>query len=277
LQEALKKQFGGNVMTREKALEGGENEARQFEMQRTFLQKGPFGSLASSPEAAAKLLEALSKGQTEEIAKQIGTGDEALTTAVNQGDELIERQTTELVEINNQIALVADLQAQTVAALAKETIGSESGFGERIQNIKKEATERVSNQKVISGEDNQGGSTTPEALSEFGGMIIDLAKDVMEGAKPADTRDAVKPQENTNVTIPDRAPPELNEITTKNIEKKEDNTKTAQNQQNQSNQGPKTEPLIINVMSEGQVIKMIKIQLDERTQQLQATDHSSPG
>ena len=104
VQQTLEQQVGGELITREQALERGEAGAQQFEFQRQLLQQGPFGSLASTPEGASSLIEALQRGDLESISEMQQTGEDPLQRVVKDGNDIAQKQLSELTKINNRIS-----------------------------------------------------------------------------------------------------------------------------------------------------------------------------
>lgn len=114
-EKALKKQFGGKIVTLEEASKD-EGAARQLAKQVQLVTSGPT-KVVDTEAQAYKLFEAMRSGAAEK--PQI-TGAEALEKAVNLGDQRAERQTSELVKLNNFAQHTSMSSAITAAAMVKQ-------------------------------------------------------------------------------------------------------------------------------------------------------------
>jgi hypothetical protein len=113
VQQALRDQVGGELITREQAIQRGEAGAQQFEFQRQLLMQGPFGNLAQDPQQASALIEALQKGDLTAIEEMQATGQQDLEAVVKDGNSIAQEQTSILTRISNQISEFANQNIMT--------------------------------------------------------------------------------------------------------------------------------------------------------------------
>lgn len=203
LEETLTKLSGGRLLTREQAIVGGPGAAAQFEFQRQLLQQGPFGQLAGSPQEAAKLLEALAGGKTEEAAKLI-TGQEALTRTAQIGGNIAARQTDKLVIANNELAKISGFQSVVADQARRAVIGVDGIFGiskeslAQLQSISKGyASSKLSTGMGIEGR------ISPAKYAE---QIADKLSDSLSGTILGPIKDLLKEKFKIDVEEPKKAP-----------------------------------------------------------------------
>jgi len=108
-EEALKKQFGGNIVTLEDAAKD-EGAARQLTKQVQLATTGPTKVVDTEAQAFA-LFEAMRTG----TAKDVLSGKDSLDQAALQGQERIKRQESEINKLNNA-AIVSASKASLMAA-----------------------------------------------------------------------------------------------------------------------------------------------------------------
>jgi hypothetical protein len=114
-EKALKKQVGGKIVTLEEAAKD-EGAARQLAKQVQLVTSGPLKSVNTEAEAY-KLFESMRSGAAPGAAIK---GDEALKDAVTVGGERAERQSNELVKLNNIMQKTSMSSAITAAASVKQ-------------------------------------------------------------------------------------------------------------------------------------------------------------
>lgn len=101
-EEALKKQFGGQIVTLEQAA-SDESAARQLAKQVQLVTQGPT-KVVDTEAQAYKLFEAMQKGMS---SAEIAGPQEALRESFETGKAIQERQRSELVSINNELEKVS--------------------------------------------------------------------------------------------------------------------------------------------------------------------------
>lgn len=119
VQQALRDQVGGELITREQAIQRGEAGAQQFEFQRQLLMQGPFGNLAQDPQQASALIEALQKGDLTAIEEMQATGQQDLEAVIKDGNSIAQEQTSILTRISNQISEFANQNIMTSGQTVK--------------------------------------------------------------------------------------------------------------------------------------------------------------
>ncbi len=123
MEQALRQQFGGRIVTREEASQS-DVAASQMAKQLAFLQQGPFGKMVGSTGDAYKLLEAFQKG-TGPTQDMINRGEGALSGALQADKGIQTQQRDAMVDImNNTKALFRESQIHT-ALWVREKTGKE--------------------------------------------------------------------------------------------------------------------------------------------------------
>jgi hypothetical protein len=190
VQETMKKQFGGKIITRAEAVEGGEGAARQFEMQRQMLTSGPFGQLAGSPEAASKLIDAMAAGDEAGVGR-ILKGNEALEGAVTDGTSIAKRQSTILLEQNNKLAHIANINSQMAYDISRMTIGTGKDSLDREAGLRMGEAGQEAAQREVFVQSKQKGVSAAEEMSEaaggVAGIVEGMTKKIAGLLKPAGT------------------------------------------------------------------------------------------
>jgi hypothetical protein len=121
-EEALKKQFGGRIMTR--ADVKTEADATELYKQQEYLKTSAFGGMAQKPEDAWKLLEAFKRGTgAEEIAK-FRDPQQALEEVSAKGHARIDQTNNLLVEANNIAAKALIAQERVHEVILTRAIGT---------------------------------------------------------------------------------------------------------------------------------------------------------
>lgn len=150
MEEAIRKQFGGRIVTRE---EGAQSNlaAQDFVRQSAFLKQGPFGAMVKSDSDADRLLRAFKEGTIDQ--ELIQRGQDALKNAQESDKQIQEKQRDVLVDLSNSTKMMfREAQIQT-ALIARSIMGSG-----RISDIMKMAEDAASARAATAG-------STPEILS----------------------------------------------------------------------------------------------------------------
>lgn len=124
-EEALKKQFGGRIVTLQEASQD-EGAARQLAKQVQLATSGPTKLVENESQAFA-LFEAMKKGTTADVL----TGTDAINQAATQGQERLARQESEINKLNNA-AIAAASQASLMAAESSRLVSQ--AFRDVVQN-----------------------------------------------------------------------------------------------------------------------------------------------
>lgn len=147
VEDSLKRQFGGKILTLEDAAKDASS-AAQFAKQVQLITQGPT-KLANTEGEAYRILEAMSKGETSKPFEKT-TGEGALNDVMDVGNKIQERNYNQLVKISNNLDLQSQYASITANALTRQIAGV--GIGEKaIQRTKIEATEQAATQKIIVG------------------------------------------------------------------------------------------------------------------------------
>lgn len=143
MEQALRKQFGGNIVTREEGAQS-ENAAAQYVKQVQFLTQGPFGGVVQGTGEAAKLLEAFQKAgpggiDLDTLARAT---KEATENAMGADVQLQEKQLNAAVTMANDVKLLVTesqiLNAMQFRLLANEKGANEESINDILRNYHKE-------------------------------------------------------------------------------------------------------------------------------------------
>lgn len=153
VQQALRDQVGGELITREQAIQRGEAGAQQFEFQRQLLMQGPFGNLAQDPQQASALIEALQKGDLTAIEEMQATGQQDLEAVVKDGNSIAQEQTSILTRISNQISEFAN---QNIMASGQTVRGFDQFTQQQAEEslpglFRSDAQESVTSRERVTG------------------------------------------------------------------------------------------------------------------------------
>lgn len=173
-EDALKKQFGGRVITLDQAQQN-EGLAAQFTKQVKFLQSGAFGKLASSDQDAYKLLDVFKKGSGTEDLKKFGTTSDNLRETLQLSGAVVERNTDAITQLNNSLARVAD-QASATALERTRQISTTGPLKESLLQT------RIEGEREAASTDVLGGSRT-RSIDEVNSKGLQSAKQAFDLAK----------------------------------------------------------------------------------------------
>lgn len=147
VEKSLRQQFGGKIVTLEDAAKS-DSAAAQYEKQKQLLMSGP-AKIASSEGEARAIIDAMAKGKTasivgkEETAKE---GDEALTTFLDAGNQIQERNYNELVVQSNYLDTLVQLSSVNANKDIRKILGSPFEDQGRRDRFK---TESAENQFIV--------------------------------------------------------------------------------------------------------------------------------
>lgn len=168
--ESLKQQMGGQLVTLQEAA-GSEEGAAQMTKQVQILQSGPLGGMIQSQEQAYAMMESLIKGGG--LGEAMPEPDEALKSTIQLGNDITERQMTELVEVNNKLSFIGEMAAITAQQAVRKTIGTENDVMKRyLDSMVRNARESATISKPISGVTEAEGRTDISAA--VAGMVDSL-------------------------------------------------------------------------------------------------------
>jgi hypothetical protein len=130
MEQALRKQFGGNIVTREEGAQS-ENAAAQYVKQVKFLTEGPFGGIVQGSGEAAKLLEAFKNGgpggiDVDTLARDT---EDATKNAMTADTQLQQKQLNAAVTMSNDVKRLVT-ESQILNAMQFRYLGLKEGQGE---------------------------------------------------------------------------------------------------------------------------------------------------
>jgi hypothetical protein len=169
LEQALKKQFGGKIVSLNEAT-SNDKSAAQYQKQLSMVQQGPFGSLAQKAGGAEKLLEALSKGG----GASSTSGANQLKTTLDQGKNRQDRSNTAIAKIATGLEDIASKQDIKLSTLLRGIAGD----GNADKAISKAAAEQ--SKKMDSNPVGIGDSLS-ETFSSAGGVLDKISQKLTEG------------------------------------------------------------------------------------------------
>jgi hypothetical protein len=172
MEEALKAQFGGRIMTLAEGAQSS-NAASELYRQKEFLKQGPFGQMVGSDAEAYKLLEVFRKGSGP-TPDMLQKGDSALKGALESDKGIQERQRDSLVTISNKVEeLFRETQLQT-AVLAR----SIAGQGD-VANVIRKAEEQAKYRSVGAVKGTySGGANHAKRMAD----IMETTMDMFNGS-----------------------------------------------------------------------------------------------
>jgi len=216
VEDSLKRQFGGKILTLEDAAKDASS-AAQFAKQVQLITQGPT-KIANSEGEAYRILEAMSKG-TKAGPMEKTTAEGSLNDVMAVGNSIQERNYNQLVNIGNQIERQTQYAAITANSAIREVAGT--GIGAKtIERTRIEATEQAASKAMIIGQGTQakpvvemgvqeairrGIETLPSSIDN----MKKLADEMMSGAKNSfqDQKDKLKDsilfQTNQQRSLPD--------------------------------------------------------------------------
>jgi hypothetical protein len=149
VEKSLRQQFGGKIVTLEDAAKS-DSAAAQYEKQKQLLMSGP-AKIASSEGEARAIIDAMAKGKTasivgkEETAKE---GDKALTTFLDAGNQIQERNYNELVVHSNYLDTLVQLNSVNANKDIRKILGQGSPFEDQGRRDRFK-TESAENQFIV--------------------------------------------------------------------------------------------------------------------------------
>lgn len=204
IEEELKKEFGGKIVTLEQAA-NDQASAAQYQKQLALINQGPLkgfvGNGADADLKAGRLFEALASGKVGEAKQQI-TATDALEKSIDKGTNLQERQITELSRIQVNTERSANLAAITAAGILRNTFGVNaegSNLKEALEKARSISVnlevpntpkEQISNvNKDLVSSLGAGANGTEELLKQFGGVFASFG-DVLKNVGKISSSDA---------------------------------------------------------------------------------------
>lgn len=284
VEAALRKLGGGEILSRKEAIAGGPGAASQFEFQRSLLQQGPFGKLAGSDAEAAKLLEALSKGDRGGLTSKLKGGPEVLAGAMERGEKIATRQNNVLIKANNELSKISAFSSTIAYDTTRAAIGVEGGLlvsKEMLGNLQT-ISQATSRSKLIKGNDSTEGVGGPTS-ADFANNLLDSIKKipgVSEAISAAGMKIPTKletpPKPEGSPTVPPMpgpttgltVPPRPAEAIAPDVNKRAAAAARAPLQtqpgpQGQKQSAPMTHEIVIRVMGKEDVLEIVKLSLNE--------------
>ncbi len=166
VEESLRKQFGGRIVTLEEAASDS-RAAGQFTKQVQLLTQGPT-KIASSEQEAYRLLDVFAKGQ--KTTGEFKSPTEAFESALKTGDALQERQTNILSKVLNEQERATQLASISAYNLTRLVAGNERMDLAKVLNQAREQSSIFTAEtgKLISGEGYlEGGQEVKEVVNDF--------------------------------------------------------------------------------------------------------------
>jgi hypothetical protein len=166
VEDSLRKQFGGRIVTLEEAAKDS-RAAGQMTKQVQFLTQGPT-KIAGSEAEAYRILEVMAKGKGGGSA--IKSPEESFKSALKTGDALQERQANALVKIQNLAQRQAELAAISAYNLTRLVAGKEGPFEQQMEMAKLESQKLLSSGeggKLITGQGIEDGKEVKETIGSF--------------------------------------------------------------------------------------------------------------
>lgn len=129
MEQALRKQFGGNIVTREEGAQS-ENAAAQYVKQVQFLTQGPFGGIVQGSGEAAKLLEAFQKAGSGgiDVDTLARATEDATKNAMTADTQLQQKQLNAAVTMSNDVKRLVT-ESQILNAMQFRYLGLKEGKG----------------------------------------------------------------------------------------------------------------------------------------------------
>jgi hypothetical protein len=292
LEKSLKQLGGGKILNRDEAIKGGPGAAAQFEFQRQLLQQGPYGQLAKSPQEAAKMLDALSRGERGGVEQKIAGGGEALQDTMKVGTALSDRQNNLFIKMNNEMAKVATFSEINANKLT-QIIAGINNFPIAANQMQHQARLRADTNmtKGLGADFHQAPTNILEQVTETAGAVIDdtaigrLLKGpldeittTMKGVfRPkeaeGESEGMTKPEPTSPVRpgaqlVPSRTPQTPASAVEPAIDRRAQQARQEQTQEQQVTQqrhgkAPITNEVIIKVMGKKDVLEIINLQLSK--------------
>lgn len=185
VEESLRKQFGGRIVTLQEAAKDASS-AAQFTKQVQLLTQGPT-KIAGSEAEAYRILEAMAKGQPAGVKEPVKAGEEALNQTIEVGNKIHERNFNQLVVLSNiaeREAHFGSITANNLTRLLSGTGGPMADLARRSMGVGSiEAAREI---KMIPGgapvAERNLAETNKNILSTLGSPV-QAVKDLYSGFK----------------------------------------------------------------------------------------------
>ncbi len=167
VEESLRHQFGGRIVTLEEAAKDS-RAAGQFTKQVQLLTQGPT-KIANSDAEAYRILDVLAKGSGSKAGSIIKPPEEAFKSALKTGDALQERQTNILTKIQNDSERSAQLASISAYNLSRLVAGTaHQNLNEVINQARDRGTKLAADSgKLITGQGIDQGKEVKEVVKDF--------------------------------------------------------------------------------------------------------------
>lgn len=179
VEENLRKQFGGNIVTLDQAA-GDSRSAGQFQRQIQLLRSPAMGGIAKDDDSAIRIIEAMAKGQTGTLAQK--TPQDTLSNALKTGDKLEERQNSLLTQANNWAERQASIQSIIAYNTARGSAGNAGPLADYLSQLRKQSTLAGKELQPVIGQGAQGGRSVDDVMKDAMGGAGDTFSDLKDHA-----------------------------------------------------------------------------------------------
>lgn len=185
VQENLKKQFGGRIVSLEEAA-GDQAAAAQYQKQISLVKSS---GIAKDDAGAQRILEALNKGDAKGLGDEIKKPQEALVGALTRGEKIQERQNSLLIQLNNSLekfSMVASFGADGLRRAAEKALPVDA------QKIARESQEVAERQKPVLGVGIDLGKDFEDVYTEAKNKTVNFARNIASKYMQGDADKASK-------------------------------------------------------------------------------------
>lgn len=186
VEEALRQQMGGNLVTTEQAAQS-QAAAAQMQRQISFLTQGPT-AITQDRRAAAQLASAMAEGQLTGMKEILATPQERLRESIERGTSFQESQASQITKIAATLDRTLMVESLQLRAMEKQVFGVESGFSRAILDSMRLGTQGGRNVQTLTGQRGAGGSTVAEQTENIANDFKeawDASKNILGVAKGA--------------------------------------------------------------------------------------------
>lgn len=190
VEEALRKQMGGDLVTGKQAAQSQEASA-QMMRQIAFLTQGPT-AIADTDAQAIAIADAMAKGNLTALENVMASPQEKMADSIERGNEFQESQVSGITRVAQILDNVLMTQSLTLRAQEKLAFGGDSALAVQLRETIAKGQAQAAELKPISGEQGGGGvRTTQDAITSVTNdakAAMDTTKNLVVGAI-----DAVRP------------------------------------------------------------------------------------
>lgn len=177
VEDALREQMGGNLVTLDQARQSQEASA-QMMRQVAFLTQGPT-AIASTTDQATQIVDAMVKGNLTALEDVMASPQDNLAKSIDVGNEFQKMQSSGITRMANAMDNALMMQSLELRALDKLAFGSDSPLAKELRQSMVDAMSKGAEAKVVTGDIGAGAKTTTDALTS----VADDAKGAMNMAR----------------------------------------------------------------------------------------------